>query len=180
MKKRHPAAVLLLPIITLGIYCIYWLYATRKEILARINSKNAIPPVTLLVLPVLLMVLLFVVGLLATGGENMTHDTDISTDESLDAAGIITLILLGMFFVGAALVLPLWWFWKYCKAAALVVKGYGMDFTQSYILYVAISWLCGIMPVWMLIQQLDYNKIANASGDKPHHPGHAKTTVPAA
>ncbi|MDQ3123932.1 MAG: DUF4234 domain-containing protein [bacterium] len=48
MKKRSPAAVLLLPFITLGIYSIYWAVSTKGEM----NKLGAnIPTAWLLIVP---------------------------------------------------------------------------------------------------------------------------------
>lgn len=174
MKKRHPAAVLLLPIVTLGIYCIYWLYATRKELLqASGNKKDSIPPVFLLFLPFILLIGLAFAALIAT---DPTTGSTASTQDSSLVAGIVTGIIVAGFFIGGVLLLPLWWFWKYCKVAAQVIKDKGgMDFTQLYVLYVAIVWLCGIVPVWMLIAQLDFNKTVGQPqpAHTPHKHPHA-------
>lgn len=174
MKKRHPAAVLLLPFATLGIYCIYWLYKTRQEILSKLEDKNAIPPLVVLLLPMLLVILLFAVGIFFNG-DAQTADTQ---DDNLGAGGIISIALVLLFFIGGVVILPLWWFWKYCKAAIQVTQEHGMDFAQLYILFVAVVWLCGILPIWMLITQLDYNKVAALDGKHPrkHHP---KAPLPA-
>jgi carbon starvation protein CstA len=174
MKKRHPAAVVLLPFVTLGIYCVYWLYNTRKELLARVTEKDSIPPLVVLLLPFLLVVVLLVVGLL-TGSQG--DDSGVA-DGPLGVSGVISIALIGIFMVGAVVALPLWWFWKYCKTAAIVTKGYGgMDQTQLYILFVAIVWLCGLLPVWMLITQLDYNKVAAIDTPELAAPTHKKQHV---
>jgi len=49
MKKRNPAAVLFLPIITLGIYAIVWYVQTKNEM----NSLGTqIPPAWMLFIPI--------------------------------------------------------------------------------------------------------------------------------
>ena len=49
IKKRNIVAVYLLSIITLGIYCIYWLVQTKKEM----NSLGGkIPTAWLLIIPI--------------------------------------------------------------------------------------------------------------------------------
>lgn len=181
MKKRHPAAVLLLPIVTLGIYCVYWLYATRRELLARTGNNNAIPSVFILFLPFILLVGLVIAGALASGDASLAPG-EADAETSLGVVSVISIILIIGFFIGGIFVLPLWWFWKYCKAVVAVTGNKGMDFTQLYVLYVAIVWLCGVAPVWMLITQLDFNKIAD--GNDTDHPtsGHHSTAkaLPAA
>ena len=50
MKHRSPAAVLLLPIITFGIYALYWVVATKGEINDIVTDK--VPTAWLLIVPV--------------------------------------------------------------------------------------------------------------------------------
>lgn len=161
MKKRHPLAVLLLPIPTLGIYCLYWIYETRREIIEKLKEPKAIPSFWLLVWSYALLVVLFIVTLLA-----MIADPTATAAERAGApAGaieIVTFVILMLFFLGVTVALPVWWFWHYCKAAVRVTEKAGsMDFTQSYILYIVVTWICNLFPVWMLIQQIDYNKVAD-------------------
>jgi hypothetical protein len=48
MKNRNPLAVLLLPFVTFGIYCIYWIVQTKIEM----NAKGAdIPSAILIIVP---------------------------------------------------------------------------------------------------------------------------------
>jgi hypothetical protein len=50
MKERSPAAVLLLPIITFGIYSLVWLVRTKDEI--NETATDLIPSAWLLVVPI--------------------------------------------------------------------------------------------------------------------------------
>ncbi|HSX17410.1 MAG TPA: DUF4234 domain-containing protein [Patescibacteria group bacterium] len=160
MKKRNPAAVLLLPFVTLGIYCIYWLYDTRRELVARNGQANSIPPVSILFAPFLLLIALFFFAFI------------VSWNSDGGALGVIATILLGIVGVAAMLVVPLWWFWQYCQVSTNTTKS--MDFSQMYVLYIAITWLCNLFPVWMLIMQLEFNKLADreAAEHTPEHPHH--------
>jgi len=157
MKKRKPGVVLLLPFVTLGIYCIYWLYATRKELLARHGqSPNGIPPVSILFLPMIVLIALAFTSFMITAGSgNMT------------AENIITVIVI-IGGIAALLVVPLLWFWRYCHVASEVTKT--MDFAQMYVLYVVLIWLCSLAPVWMLIMQIEFNKLADHDAGHLHHP----------
>jgi hypothetical protein len=153
MKKRHPAAVLLLPIVTLGIYCIYWFYATRKELVARNKDEKSIPPVLVLFLPLIGLGLLVLLALM--GGHGEATPTAIS----------VILITLGIAGVLAALVVPLWWTWRYCKVLTPITKG--LDFTQLYVLYVVLAGVCNLLIVWMLLVQLDINKLIDREAAAP-------------
>ncbi len=50
MKHRSPAAVLLLPIITFGIYSLVWIVKTKGEINALVSTK--VPTAWLLIVPI--------------------------------------------------------------------------------------------------------------------------------
>jgi hypothetical protein len=50
MKKRSPAAPLLLPIVTLGIYSLVWLVKTKNEM--NETATNKIPSAWLLIVPI--------------------------------------------------------------------------------------------------------------------------------
>lgn len=57
MKHRSPAAVLLLPIITFGIYSLYWLVSTKSDI-NKVASPT-VPTALLLIVPILNFVFLW-------------------------------------------------------------------------------------------------------------------------
>ena len=50
MKVRSPAAVFFLPIITLGIYAIYWYVATKNDLNKLVEPK--VPTAWLLIVPI--------------------------------------------------------------------------------------------------------------------------------
>jgi hypothetical protein len=159
MKKRNPAAVLLLPFVTLGIYCLYWLYATRKELVHRTGNKRSIPPLSFMFLPfiglIALILLMFVISASTNG------------DSSVLTFVTIASFIIGMFGFLGLLAVPLWWFWRYCQVASDQTKG--MDFAQMYVLYVVVSWVCGLVPVWMLIMQIEFNKMIDRDASQAHH-----------
>ena len=103
MKRRHVLAVLGLSFVTLGIYVIYWLYKTRKELLHYLPDKKAIPRVLILFIPILAMIGL-VIGLSVITAA-LTYDST-----AYNVVWIITLIvimagMLAIFVVN---------FWGYC------------------------------------------------------------------
>jgi len=156
MKKRNPAAVLLLPFVTFGIYCIYWLYATRRELVAHNQQPQSIPPVSVLFLPACFLITIILVLAVMNGNDGSGTGMNIAFI-ILTVAGIASLVML-----------PLWWFYRYCRAASATVKQ--MDFAQMYVLYIAITWLVGLFPVWMLIVQLELNKLIEHHEQVAAHP----------
>jgi hypothetical protein len=175
MKRRSPAAVLLLPIATLGLYCLYWLYRTRKEVVARNGDPNSIPPVFVLFAPCILFLALIFFGFAFAWADG-------SNQAFSFVVGMLT-VLVGL---GAMVAMPLWWFWRFCSAITELAKG--MDLAQLYVLYIVISWVVGLPMVWMLIAQIELNKYlestANAgqagAGTPPSHeaPAHANAHHP--
>jgi hypothetical protein len=103
MKKRNPFLVLLLSIVTLGIYALYWLYITRKEILQYAENKNAIWPVSYFLAPILAIVIIFPLALLNQG------------DSPVNKAVQALVFLVGGAAVIGSVVIPFIWFYKYSK-----------------------------------------------------------------
>jgi hypothetical protein len=163
MKKRNPGIVILLSFVTFGIYCIYWLYATRKELVRRNHNSRSIPPVILLFAPLFLITAL-IVALFAIG----------AALDSSQAAVSVLLFVLTIIGALAIIALPLWWYWRYCQVVAESVKPIGgMDFAQMYVLHVVLAWMFWLLPVWMLIVQVELNKLIDHDAQAHHlHPPH--------
>ncbi len=107
MNKRSPAMVLVLTVVTLGIYSIYWLYITRKELKAKVGASDTSWPVSYLFAPFALILLMFFVMLLVQSSPNQM--TGFSAIYFL--VGAIAVLLL--------IVLPFIWFHKFTKLVTL-------------------------------------------------------------
>jgi cytochrome c biogenesis protein CcdA len=107
MKHRNIVTVIILSLITLGIYDLYWLASTKKELNA--HTKIHVPTLWLLFSPILLLLPMTII-LLATRG----------ADQSV--AAIIS-IVLGIFIVIGVTVVPVYWFLKYSKAVSEYTNG---------------------------------------------------------
>ncbi len=157
MKKRNLPIVLLLTLVTLGIYALFWTYKTRQEILSQLADKKAIPSIFILLSP-LFMALAFALLLLLQRASSNAIVLD------------VLFVLLGMSLVIASLVVPFWWFYKYFKALDQVT--HADNFALLYCLWV-IGAVFGFLPIWMMLAQNDLNKvidrlaIAAASGAVP-------------
>jgi TRAP-type C4-dicarboxylate transport system permease large subunit len=103
MKKRNPLAVVGLSIITLGIYDLYWLFATRKELNAK--TKQKVPTVWLLVSPIIILVGLAIIQIVA----------NFISSGSRTGINIMS-VLLGMAAAIGLFVIPMIWFYKFSKA----------------------------------------------------------------
>ncbi len=103
MKHRNPLAIVALSIITLGIYDLYWLSVTRKELNAKTRQK--VPTLWLLVSPIVAFIVIFIIEVAAS-----------SASGSARADANIISVLLGIAAVVAILVVPMIWFYKFSKA----------------------------------------------------------------
>ena len=155
MKRRHVLAVLGLSFITLGIYVIYWLYKTRKELLAYLPDKNAIPRVIILFTPVLGIVGLIIFS--AIVGAAVPYESTASTVFNVLLGILAVVVVLGAFVVS------FWWFYHYFKGVEAVVQG--NDAMLYYTLWIILT-MIGFGPIWVLIVQSDLNKFID-NGNRP-------------
>lgn len=144
MKKRNPIAVLLLSYITLGIYVIYWLYATRKEIVERNNNPQSIPPVWTMFAPLLGFIVLAFIALIF----NSAADSVQTALNIVIAIGCVAL-LVGLFYFSFRFM------WRYCLAASELT--HGTDGKTLFWLWFIGSFF-GLGPIAMLMIQSDLNR----------------------
>jgi hypothetical protein len=148
MKYRSLGKMLLLSIVTLTIYQIFWLYNTKKELVA---SGGHIPAFKWLLAPYIAMLLILIFGLVTLGlGSDASSD---SVNGLLWFVLIIPISVTVLIYYGVAL----WWFVHYCKAAEQVTKG-EMSFKLSYVLAIVLS-LINLGFIWPFIMQNSYNKV---------------------
>jgi hypothetical protein len=122
MKHRNPFMVLLLSIITFGIYDLYWLVKT-KTVLNK-QTKVHTPTVWLLFLPVLIFIALIIVALIVGVHQAPTIQPITTTgnnyatmQETKNSAGFTVVILL-FDLVAFVVIIPItfYWFFKFSKA----------------------------------------------------------------
>lgn len=151
MQTRSLLQMVLLTIITLGIYQIYWLYKTREEM---VQKGLQIPNILILFAPYIalggMFVLLFI--------QNFVFS-------SVDGGGAPTQLGLIVFLIGALGVLAMlpiffYWFYKYCKAVESVTDGF-FPFDMNYFMLVLMS-IFGIAIIWPVIVQYYFNRVAAA------------------
>ena len=164
MKNRSLIKMLVLSIITLGIYQIYWLYKTREEL---VSLRQEVPSFWLLVAPYITVILVFGAQLVINSSPSTSMDAQLGTN-------IISLIL-GLVAIIAIIPVTIYWHYKYCKAASFATGG-KPTFDMSFVLFI-IFWLFGLSVVWPFIMQDGYNT-ANvqptpqpAAPQSPNEPG---------
>lgn len=131
MKHRNPFAVFMLSLVTLGIYDIYWLVVTKKEL----NKKTRIhtPTIWLLFAPIIIIAVAFIVTLVAIGASAHTQTTHYSmnstgstaTASSGGAALGASLALVGVEIIAFLVIVPItfYWFFKFSKAVNEYTNG---------------------------------------------------------
>lgn len=144
MKRRSLLFVFILTFITLGIYNIYWLAETRKELMARTGTK--IPSVVLLFLPVIFLVIsMFGIFFLLLFNSNTRNP--------------ILAILCFLAGIVSFVIFP-WWIFKYGEAVKVATSGLTTPgFTLGMWLLLHIT---GLGVVWYLIMQDKFNALSNA------------------
>lgn len=123
MKKREPLMVVLLAIITFGIYGFYWIYATRSEM---VKKGAKIPPFWLLLLPVLLIFAAFI-NLIVSQADN----------DSIIGITNVALVLMG---VAGLFGVPyyLYFMYKFCGGAQKVTRR-RLDQMSCFLLFIVLA-----------------------------------------
>ncbi len=149
MKKRSLGKMIVLFIVTFGIYRLYWLAKTRKELVKK--TRLSIPSVWLLILPYILVVSACVVLIFASiSAESSREDRYISClaqrpgltltceHEADEPTGAESVSIVGMYGT-MMLVLPFtgWWYWMYAQAFEKATKG-KMSFPIGMLILVAV------------------------------------------
>lgn len=147
MKQRSVGMVIFLSFITLGIYPLFWMHDTRKEMLAR-GAKD-IPSVWLLAVPAVISVLLIMTFLIILVAGSVA-------DSSLGIAAFVPIIgymVATVIWTGVLI----YWLYKYSQAVDYVTKGQ-VSFTLSFALGLALLFF-GLFFVWPGIIQDGFNKV---------------------
>lgn len=112
MKKRNPLAVILLSIVTLGIYDLYWLVQTKKVLNEK--TKHHTPSIWLLFSPVLVLIAGY--GLLIYSAASP------GSGASAGGTAVLSFILVVLGFIGL-FVISFIWFFKFSKAVNEYTQG---------------------------------------------------------
>ena len=155
MQKRSLVKVFLLTIITLGIYELYWLIMTRRDM---IRLKAPVPP------SILVPFVPLAFGIIA-----MLSALTIYSNGRSDMP-VALVILLGVFSACSFLAgIILWvnWAWEYSRGVETVTDGHVTQRVAFWLWIAAGFFNAGF--VWFLLMQHEYN-------NSPAKPKHKKTT----
>lgn len=177
MQRREPWKVVLLGIITLGIYTLYWLYKTRLEMVAK-GAK--IPPFIIIFAPILGLIAVAILQFLVRMA--LAGDSSGIPDENAGARIInIISLLVGMAAVIAIIPIAIYWFYKYCKGVEYVTNG-NTTFSFAFWMWLVLS-LFSVSFIWPAFIQDGFNKLAgggprNQVADTPYPTSSPPPTPP--
>ncbi len=168
MKTRNPFVVLILSIITFGIYDLYWLIKT-KEVLNK-ETRVHTPSILLLFVPVALMIalsiILIIVSPSTTTNMNNTLQTPSNTAATTSSAGLgVLAIILVLEFISVLVIIPItfYWLFKFSKAVSEYTHG-EMSTGITFILL----WLLHFIGVAIVQDKFnDVNAHVSAPGSTP-------------
>ncbi len=158
MKKIRVWIVLLLNIVTLGVYGIFWLINRRSEMVK--NYKQDIPHWAWLLAPSMIAVALVVLSIFLLFFGNRTGDNTTSM--------MLSVLGLGLVAILAIIGITIWWMVKFARAAAYVVNG-RMTTAWVVVLYIFTGTLVG------LFLQYYFNRAASPA-DRPNEPAQKPST----
>jgi hypothetical protein len=147
MKKRNPWFAAIMALITFGIYKIYWLITTRRELVQR---GAQIPTLWLIFAPLLglILVIFLQFGLrFALGGNN---------DSTLTSIANILSVLIGIISIIGLVPAFIYWFYKYSKGVEMVTRdqtSFNFCFWWGFVMSIV-----GLDFVWTGIIQNRFNK----------------------
>ncbi|NBU33023.1 DUF4234 domain-containing protein [bacterium] len=143
MKKRSIVKMLILEIVTLGIYRLYWFIKTRKEMMAL--AKVDIPTPWIFVIPVFGYIF----------GFALLFASSLSGNSNPIAVLLFYAIIFASFIVYAL------WLWKYSKAVE-VITNEKMSFALSLLILLAVP-----DGIDILVVQDYFNKVAEGKVKVP-------------
>lgn len=162
MKQRSPGIVIVLTIVTLGIYSLFWLRDTKNDM--RRFGQTQVPSMWWLVTPVLVLLAGYAVlvgGYMASGATNES-----SNSVAMPVISIIAVLVLIPAYLLATFY-PLFWYYRYCQAVEKVTGG-ALQLNTSYVLYI-LGWLLGIPYfIFQYKVQNTFNKISQKTTGPTH------------
>ena len=153
MKNRSLVTMLLLTIVTLGIYQLYWLYDTQREL--RAKNYN-VPSILILFAPYLALIGIILLNIII----NFVFSTTDGGTTSPGILGLLSLIIGVVAFI-ALVPVALYWYYRYCKAIELVTDG-TFPFDMSYLSIILLS-IFGVNFVWPFFVQYYLNRTTNST-----------------
>ena len=158
MKNRSVLTVILFSFLTLGIYTLFWLRDTRKELL---RTGVKILPVKVLLFPAIALIGAALLQFVIHYATNMSNTGDISSTGGANTAGVILnllTVIVGVLVVLVVLPLTIFWFYRYCQAVETITNKQS-SLGVSFGLLLVLNFV-GFSFVWPGIIQDAFNKLS--------------------
>lgn len=153
MKNRSSIAVILLSLVTLGIYQLLWLKDTRKELVA---SGQSVPPVSVLLAPIIALLVVATLQFASQFARVSTSDGYANPSPASHITNILS-VLIGMAVVVVIIPLVVYWFYRYCRAVE-GMSGGRIEFSFSFITFIGLSFF-SLNWIWPGLMQNAFNKL---------------------
>lgn len=169
MKKRNPLVIVILSIITFGIYDIYWLYVTKEELNAK--TKQHVPSIWLLFSPIILIIAGVILLILGSANAHTVTSTPIYSNGFTTTTTSTVGVNGGEYFAGVGLVvlscivftiISMIWFYKFSKAVNEYTSG-KMTTAVTFLILWLIHWV-GIALVQDAFNDMDGPVLASTQG----------------
>jgi len=163
MQKREIWKVILFGFITFGIYDIYWLITTRREM---VQKGETIPSVWLVFAPLLGLLLSALLQIVTRIIFTDTTTNGIASSGTVNTINILSL-LLSLIAIIASIPLWIYWTYKYSKAVEHVTNGQ-TSFNTAFWLALVLGFF-GVSFIWPGLIQDGFNKVSE-NGTPPSTP----------
>jgi hypothetical protein len=151
MRNRSIAWLIILSIITLGLYDIYWICSTRNEL---VKKHQNVPSPLWIITPLLGLVLVAFVQIIS---HILLVNTGPNNPNALVGALNVFSATVGFICILAVIPYSIFWLWKYCEAVEAVTKG-KMTTGFNFAICLLMS-IFGIGFLWPPIVQDSFNKV---------------------
>jgi len=133
MKQRSPLAVVGLSIITLGIYDLYWLAVTRRELNAKTEIK--VPSIWVLISPAIVLIGAYILLFVAVISKNPATQYQIQQTQTPNSGiALLSFVLILIGFIASAII-SVFWFFRFSKAINQYTRGKMSTAVSFLILY---------------------------------------------
>jgi NADH:ubiquinone oxidoreductase subunit 5 (subunit L)/multisubunit Na+/H+ antiporter MnhA subunit len=153
MKRRNLAFVIIVSIITLGIYSVYWLVQTRKEL---VRKGQDVPSLWIVFAPLLSLIIVALAQVIV----HLMLDNSNPSSGAIEAVNAVS-VIIGIISVIGVIPMIFYWTWKYCVAVENVTDR-ALSTVINFVFAIILT-LIGVGFVWPMINQYYFNQLSEDS-----------------
>lgn len=162
MTQRSVPKIIILSFLTLGIYTLFWLRDTRREMVAQ---GQRVPSIAFIFAPFLALIVIGVLQFMVHYALSSSVNT--GSDAATKLVNVAS-ILVGLVAILGVLPITLWWMYQYCRSVEIVTDG-KVTFGLAYFLFIGTA-LLGFSFVWPGIIQDGFNRSPATPNTLPPSP----------